>query len=123
MQVWSTVAAYALAGLFLGAGVTHFTHQRFYARMMPLWLGGHRLWVAVTGLLEIAAAVLLIVAPTRVLGAWLAVGMLTAFLLVHVNMFFDAEAAMGLPRWALWLRLGAQFALIAVALVAAGLFT
>lgn len=105
--------AIALGLLFAVAGVTHFTSPGFYTRLLPLWLGGHRQWVAFTGALEIACGALLLLPGTRALGGALAVVLLLAFLLVHVNMLVDREAGLGLPRWALGLRLAFQFVLLA----------
>lgn len=113
MSLIATLGLYTLALFLLIAGVTHFTRPRFYTRLLPLWLPAHRLLVAITGLLEIALAIGLLLPATQSIAAWITIAMLVAYLLVHIHMLVDSDAGMGLPRWGLVVRLLAQFALIA----------
>jgi uncharacterized membrane protein len=59
------IARYAAALLFVGAGVAHFVHPEFYARLVPPALPAPRLLVAVSGVAEIAGGVGLLVPKLR----------------------------------------------------------
>ncbi len=113
MAVLTAIGLYLLAFLLVAAGISHFMRPRFYTRMLPLWMPGHRLLVGLTGIIEVALGVLLLFPGTRSHAAWATIVMLAGYLLVHIHMLFDVEAGMGLPSWVLWLRLLLQFLLIA----------
>ena len=112
MTMLAQIGLYIFAGLLIVAGVFHFAQPRFYSRMLPLWIPAHKFLVALSGGAEIALGIGLLYPPTRSISAWATIAMLTSFLLVHVHMLLDKEAAMGLPKWALWLRILLQFGLM-----------
>jgi len=103
---------YVLAALLIFAGVSHFLRPRFYMRMLPLWMPAHKFLVALSGGLEIVLGIGLLYEPTQQLAAWAIVAMLTSYLIVHFYMASSPEAGLGLPKWALWLRILFQFVLI-----------
>jgi len=113
----SQIGLFALAGLLVAAGVSHFLKPRFYARMLPLWLPAHRFLVGFTGVAEIILGLSLLYGPTQILAAWGTIAMLVLFLIVHIHMAIGNEAGLGLPKWALWLRVLFQFVLIGWVLV------
>ncbi len=112
MTILAQIGLYVLAGLLIIAGISHFIRPRFYARMLPLWLPAHKFLVASSGVAEIFLGLGLLYAPTRVMAAWATIVMLSLFLIVHVHMAVGNEAGLGLPKWALWLRVLFQFILI-----------
>lgn len=80
--------------------------------MLPLWIPAHKFLVALSGVAEIVLGIGLLFESTRSLAAWATIAMLASFLVVHFHMLFDKEAGLGLPKWALWLRVFLQFALM-----------
>ena len=103
---------YLMAALYTGAGVWHFVRPRLYLRIMPPWLPAHGFLVAASGVAEVVLGVGLLFPATRALAAWGIIVMLVAFLLVHVDMAARPGADMGLPTWALYLRILLQGGLI-----------
>ena len=107
-----TASLYLMAALYTAAGVWHFVRPRMYLRIMPPWLPAHGSLVAASGVAEIVLGIGLLFPGTRVLAAWGIIAMLVVFLLVHVDMAVRPGASMGLPHWALYLRILLQGGLI-----------
>ena len=105
-----------LAAFMLGAGAMHFVNADFFARMVPPPLPPlPTTWIS--GVVELALAVLILVPATRAkAGVALAVFYVAV---VPANLYmalFPVEAgAADLPAAALWLRLPLQLVLIASA--------
>ncbi|MFK8056226.1 MAG: hypothetical protein AB8F78_08930 [Saprospiraceae bacterium] len=112
MALLAQLGLYVLAGLLVAAGISHFLRPGFYTRMLPLWLPAHKFLVALSGGIEIILGLALLYPPTQVIAAWATIAMLTSFLIVHFYMVSDREAGLGLPKWALWLRILLQFVLM-----------
>lgn len=118
-----TVICWALALFFFAAGIAHFTQTVAFAAIVPPPLPFKREIVQLTGAMEIAFAVGLIIPSWRRITGWL----LAAFLLavLPANIFMAIE---GLPLGsldtpaALWTRVALQFPLIALVLWACGSF-
>lgn len=112
-----TVICWALAAFFLFAGFAHFTQVDAFAAIVPPPLPFKRQIVLLTGAMEIAFAIGLIVPRLRRVTGWL----LSAFLLavLPANIFMALE---GMPLGsletpaALWGRVVLQFPLIAIVL-------
>ena len=106
------------AVLYIGAGINHFWHDRFYLHIMPDHYAHPRLLVALSGVAEIAGGLGLLLPATR---GYAAVGlalMLVGYFDVHIFMLSHAERFPEVPGWVLWGRLAFQFVLIAWALQA-----
>lgn len=106
-----------LAALLAGAGVLHFIVPRSYQRIVPRPLAGAApALVAVSGVLEMAAGVLVAVPRTRRLGAWLGVAVLVAVWPANVQMAMDGGIpGAGFPGGSpvvSWLRVPLQAPLI-----------
>ena len=82
---WRDAARIGMAALFVFTGVSHFSRlKRDMAAMIPPPLTG-RLWIIyVTGVLELAGAVGLLVTPLRRLAAWGLIGLLAAMFPANV---------------------------------------
>ena len=61
----------AMAAMLLFTGVGHFAFTNGMAQMLPKFMPARKAWVVATGVLEIAAAIGLMLAATRPLTAWL----------------------------------------------------
>jgi uncharacterized membrane protein len=103
---------YLMACLYIVAGLMHFIKPRIYLAIMPPYLPFAKALVGASGIAEIALGTGLLFRPTRHLAIYGILVMLLLFLMVHVHMLTDKKAGMGLPKWALLLRIPLQFALI-----------
>jgi uncharacterized membrane protein len=85
-----TVSLGLLVILYVGAGVNHFLHPRFYEAIMPPVFPEPRALVYVSGVVEVILGVLLLFTVTRVWAARLIAAMLVVFIPVHVYMLQQA---------------------------------
>ncbi|HYR11610.1 MAG TPA: DoxX family protein, partial [Longimicrobium sp.] len=99
-----------LAGVFVFAGMMHFIIPASYVGIMPPWLPWHRGLVYLSGVLEIAGGVGLLVPRTRRAAGIGLILLLIAVWPANLQMVLDARAA-DKPLWhqaLLWLRLPLQ---------------
>ena len=106
-----------LMGLFyLTAGITHFTNAAFFVRIVPDYLPWHTALVYISGICEIALAVLVWLPATRPRAAWGIIALLIAVFPANINMLVHRIPVQeGTPpdMVALWVRLPLQGVLIA----------
>lgn len=115
-------AVYALAALFIVAGVLHFAIPRSYAAIVPPFLPARRFLVYLSGAAELAGGVGLLVPRLRRPAALGLIALLAAVFPANVQMLANALAA-GKPQWQvtlLWARLPLQFVLICIIWKTAG---
>jgi uncharacterized membrane protein len=96
--------------LFVLAGTLHFTHKRFYLRMMPPYLPAHEKLVRASGAAEIAGGLALLHPRSQRLGGWWLIATLVAVFPANVHMALNPEGYPGIPGGApaLWARLPFQ---------------
>ena len=102
-----------LAGLFVAAGVLHFTSPGFYLRIMPPYLPFHRAAVLVSGACEILGGIGILVPRTR---RWAGIGLvalLAAVFPANLHMALHPEQFPTLAPLLLCLRLPLQPLLMA----------
>jgi uncharacterized membrane protein len=107
-------AVYAIAALFVVAGVLHFAIPRSYESIVPPYLPARLFLVYLSGACELAGGVGLLVPRTRRAAAVGLIALLAAVFPANVQMLAAAMAA-GKPQWQvalLWLRLPLQFVLM-----------
>lgn len=102
-----------MAAFYVLAGLNHFVAPDFYAPMMPPYLPWHLGLIYLSGVVEVALGVGLLVSRTRAAAAWCVILMLVAFMPVHVYMLTDAASFPDVPIAFLWGRLPLQALLIA----------
>ena len=105
---------YVLAAIFIVAGVLHFVIPDEYVRIMPPYVPLHRAMVYLSGALEIAGGVGLLVERTRRAAGMGLILLLLAVWPANVQMLLNARAA-GAPPLAealLWARLPLQLVLM-----------
>ena len=108
----------AMAVMMLFTGAAHFTLTKGMVLMLPEWLPGRKAWVYFTGVVELVAAVGLLVPALRPLVGWL---LIVFFVLVlpgnihaalhHINYQKGTTDGPG-PRY-LWFRVPLQLLFIA----------
>jgi uncharacterized membrane protein len=84
---WRLVARLAFAALFLISGVGHFVATGFYLRIMPPYLPFHRALVLVSGAIEIALGILLLVPRYSRWAAWGLVALLIAVFPANIYVY------------------------------------
>ena len=103
---------FLMALLYMLAGGMHFIRPRVYRAILPPFLPSPKFLVVISGLLEMALGLALCFIPTRKLAVYGIVLMLLLFLPLHFYMLSNEKASLGLPRWALVLRIPGQLLLI-----------
>ena len=103
-----------LAGIFVFAGVMHFIIPASYVGIMPPWLPWHRELVYLSGVLEIAGGVGLLIPRTRRAAGMGLILLLIAVWPANLQMLLNARATDEAPWYQalLWLRLPLQILLI-----------
>ncbi|MGH2959032.1 MAG: DoxX family protein [Solirubrobacterales bacterium] len=100
--------------LFLGSGIMHFTHEKFYTAIVPKSLPNPQALVQISGVAEIAGAVGVLIPGTRKLAGKGLIALLIAVFPANINMALNPERFKQFPAWSLWARLPLQFAAIAL---------
>lgn len=107
-----------ILALFLGfAGISHFTNPSFFNEIVPPWLPPSReFWTYISGVAEVATAVLLLRPSTRRIGALAAVWLFIAVYPANIYMVWDWRNEAASQQFISWARLPFQFLFIWVAL-------
>lgn len=103
---------YFMVLIFCAAGIYHFVNPKMYQRIMPAYMPYHIPLIYITGVLEIAFAILLIPESTRPLGAWLLIGLLIAIFPANIQMAINFWQKQNPSLWIAIIRLPLQFVLI-----------
>ncbi|MFV8342186.1 MauE/DoxX family redox-associated membrane protein [Flavobacterium sp. XS2P39] len=103
---------YAMAFVYILAGLNHFRNPRLYLKIIPPYFPNPKLLNYASGFAEILLGILLCIAPISKLAAWGIIGLLLAVFPANIYMYTNEKAAMGLPKWILLLRIPLQFGLI-----------
>jgi uncharacterized membrane protein len=108
---WARAGRWLFAALFVASGVGHLVATNFYMRIMPPYLPYHRPLVIVSGLIEIALGIMLLVPRVSRVAAWGLIALLVAVFPANIYLFRHQEL---LPFSPLvhWLRLPLQGVLI-----------
>ncbi|HEV2387593.1 MAG TPA: DoxX family protein [Candidatus Acidoferrales bacterium] len=110
---WIDCARYALATMFFFTGVAHFSSERRdLIAMVPPRLPRPELLVAITGILEFAGALGLLIPETRAWAAWCLVLFLVAVFPANVSAARRGIGIRGRPHTPLWLRAPMQLLFI-----------
>ncbi len=107
------ISLFAVAAIFLAAGVGHFTHAKFFVDIMPPYLPWHLELVYLSGVFEILGGLGLLLGRTRPLAAIGLVALLFAVYPANVHMAMNPERFPDVAPAALYARLPMQFVLMA----------
>ena len=101
------LSRYALALLFVLAGIWHFVHPATYLRIMPPQLPQPLALVYLSGVFEVLGGLGLLLPRTRRLAGWGLLALLVAVFPANVYMAL-AHEQLGIPGWVAWGRLPLQ---------------
>lgn len=103
---------YVMAVIYIIAGINHFRVPKLYLKIIPPYIPNASLVNKVSGILEIAFGVMLLIellAPIAVVGIII---LLIGFFATHFYMLQNEKASLRMPKWILILRLPLQLVLI-----------
>ena len=103
---------YAMAAIYIVAGILHFVKPEAYMRIMPNYLPNHRDLVYASGIAEIVLGIGLCIPQLKKIAILGIILMLAVFLLVHFYMLKGEKESAGVPKWILVLRIPLQFGLM-----------
>lgn len=81
-----TLLRWLAALLFVGVGISHFTHADLFVGIMPPWLPWHLELVWISGFFEIAGGIGLLVPRTRRAASWGLIALLIAVFPANIHM-------------------------------------
>ena len=100
---------------YVGAGINHFWHPQGYIDLIPPYFPAHPFINILSGILEIAGGILMMIARTRKFAAILVIGLLIAFIPAHiylVQMHGCVSPHLCVAEWIAWVRFPIQALLI-----------
>lgn len=102
---------YIMAAIYTYAGITHFTSERFFLKIVPPFIPDPKLAVVLSGIVEIVCGIGLLFPQTRTWAAWGIIALLIAVFPANIYMAVSDKFSKMSPIL-LWLRLPLQFVLI-----------
>jgi uncharacterized membrane protein len=103
---------YAMAFIYFITGLNHFRNPRLYIKIIPSYFPNPKLLNSISGLAEIILGITLCIPLLSNYAAWGVIALLIAIFPTHLYMYFNEKARMGMPKWALLLRMPLQLGLI-----------
>jgi uncharacterized membrane protein len=107
------VALLSLSAFFVLAGGNHFVSPRFYIGIMPAWLPAPRELVYLSGALEVAGGVAVLIPAVRVRSGYALIALLVAVFPANVHMALNPTEFSDIAVALLYARLPLQGVLIA----------
>ncbi len=104
-----------MAILYIFAGISHFTKEDFFIKIVPPFVPYPKQVVQISGVIEILLGLALLIPSLTVWAAW---GIILLLIVVYpANIYMLVARIQGkrfhkLPVWGLWLRLALQFLLV-----------
>jgi uncharacterized membrane protein len=90
-RAWKRIGKCVFAAVFVVAGVAHFTSTGFFLKIMPPYIPFHRAVVLISGAIEIALGVLLLIPRTSRLAAWGLVALLVAVFPANIHAYLHRD--------------------------------
>lgn len=115
MSILEMISLYLMAMAYIYAGISHFTNEKFFLKIMPPYLPYHKEIVAISGIVEIALGGMLCVPYTQFWAAWGIIALLIVVYPANIYMLqarLKGEKFRKMPVWGLWVRLAFQFVLL-----------
>ena len=92
MVYFKSVTIYSMSFLYLFVGIKHFTNPSFFEAIVPPFFVFKEALVYISGFIEIAIAVLLVVKKTRRIGAYITIGLLVAVFPANIYLYISETA-------------------------------
>lgn len=108
-----TGSIYAIAALFVSAGLAHFLWPDMFVRVVPPYFSRPLLLVYLSGVAEVLGGSGILIPAVRPYAGWGLILFLAAVYPVHLYMVRHPDAFSRIPVWALYARLPLQFAIMA----------
>ena len=117
-----TILSVVFGGMYVNVGVQHFTDTAWFEPIVPAVLGDPTIWVLITGVIEIAIGIGLIIPQTRWYAGLTSAAFLVAVYWANLNMWVNDLPIGGQSYANIWhvLRLIAQIGMIGLSLAIAG---
>jgi uncharacterized membrane protein len=113
-QSWpKRIALLVLAFAFVAAGTNHFVNPDFFVAIMPPYLPAHLELVYLSGVVEIAGGIGVLIPALRSLAGWVLVALLVAVFPANLHMALHPELFSDITPFALYSRLPIQILFIA----------
>lgn len=112
MSFRKRLSLYAMAALYIFAGINHFLNPEIYLGIMPPGLPYPAALVAISGIAEIGLGVLLVPQKTRRIAAWGIILLLIAVFTANAQMALDWHREDHAYEWIAWARLPLQAVLV-----------
>jgi uncharacterized membrane protein len=113
MRKLKIILKYLLCVFFVAAGLNHFINPAFYLKIMPPYLPWHLFLVYLSGFLEVALGVVLLLPAFTRTAAWGLIALLIAVFPANIQMAANPELYSDISPLALWLRLPLQAVFVA----------
>ncbi len=113
MRTTKRLLLYVMGPLYVVAGLNHLLNPDLYVAIMPPYIPWHLGLVWVSGVIEIALGIGVLVPRTRRLAGWGTIALLLAVFPANLHMALADAGTYDAPAWGLWLRLPIQGLLIA----------
>jgi len=113
VALFKLILKYFQGAFYIVAGVNHFINPVFYVNIMPPYVPWHRLFVDLTGILEVAFGIAILAPRYTRIAAWGLIFLLTAIFPANVHMATHQELYTDVSPTLLWIRLPLQGILIA----------
>lgn len=91
MKTIKTALKYLMAIFYVGAGVNHFINPDFYLKIMPPYLPWHAELVYLSGVIEIALGLMLLIPRYTRLAAWGIIALLVAVFPANIHLALNPE--------------------------------
>jgi uncharacterized membrane protein len=106
------ILKYLLVVFYFGAGVMHFVRPEFYLKLMPPYLPWHLPLVYISGVIEMALAVGIMIPKFTRLSAWGIIALLIAVFPANIHLALHPEIFPNYSPWVSLVRLPLQGVLI-----------
>ena len=116
-----TILSVVFGGMYVNVGVQHFTDTAWFEPIVPAVLGDPTIWVLITGVIEIAIGIGLIIPQTRWYAGLTSAVFLVAVYWANLNMWVNDLPIGGQSYANIWhiLRFAAQIGMIILSILIA----
>ncbi len=112
MRVIKQFLQWLLAIGFVLAGANHFINPAFYLQIMPPYLPAHLFLIYLSGFLQVAFGIALLIPKLTRVAAWGIIGLLIAVFPANIFMAMNTELFPAFSPRLIYLRLPLQFVMI-----------